>query len=110
MSASAWLQNLSLYFQLNPIVEVDALKMAILHLEGEASDWWLHGIRTLGHYHIFSYEGFSNTLMEIFERKDPELPFKEQVGTPEGYMLQFENILVMVSDVWIGWFYCLLKD
>ena len=42
--------------------------------------------------------------MEIFERKDPELPFKElvqlkQVGTPEAYMLEFKNISVMVSDV-----------
>ena len=34
MSASAWLQQLSVYFQLNPMVEEDALKMAILHLEG----------------------------------------------------------------------------
>ena len=43
-------------------------------------------------------------MMEIFERKAPELPFKElaqlkQVGTPEAYMLEFENISVMVSDV-----------
>ena len=42
--------------------------------------------------------------MEIFERKDPELPFKElaqlkQVGTLEAYMLEFEKLLVMVSDV-----------
>ena len=39
--------------------------------------------------------------MERFQRK---LPFKElaqlkQVGTPEAYMLEFENISVMVSDV-----------
>ena len=38
MYSSAWLQKLSVYFQLNPMVEYDALKMAILHLEGEASD------------------------------------------------------------------------
>ena len=35
--------------------------------------------------------------------KGPELPFKElaqlkQVGSPEAYMLEFENISVMVSD------------
>ena len=47
MSASAWLQKLSVYIQFNPMVEVDALKMAILHLEGEASNWWFHGLRTL---------------------------------------------------------------
>ena len=104
MCASVWLQKLSVYFQLNPMVEEDTLKMAILCIEGEAIDWWLHGLRTLGHHHILYYEGFSNALMEIFERKDPELPFKEivqlkQVGTPEAYMLEFENILVIVSDV-----------
>ena len=71
MSGSAWLQKLSVYFQLNPMVEEDALKMAIFHLEGEASDWWFDGIRTLGHDHFLSYEGFSNALMQIFERKDP---------------------------------------
>ena len=58
------------------MVEEDALKMTILHLEGEASDWWFHGLRTLGHDHILSFEGFSNALMERFERKDLELPFK----------------------------------
>ena len=59
------------------MVEEDALKMTILHLEGEASDWWFHGIRTLGHFYILYYEGFYNALMEIFERKDHKLPFKE---------------------------------
>ena len=113
--ASAWLQKLCVYFQLNPMVEEDPLKIAIFHLEGEASDWWFHGLRTLGHDHILSYEGFSNALMEIFERKDPELPFKElaqlkQVGTPEAYMLEFENISFMVSDVSMDRFLLLLID
>ena len=97
MSTSARLQKLSVYFYLNPMVEEDALKMVILHLEGEASGWQFHGIRNLGHDHILYYEGFSNALMEIFERKDPELPFKElvqlkQVGNPEPYILEFETI------------------
>ena len=79
------------------MVEEDALKMAILHLKGEASDRSFHGIITLVHDHILSYDGFCNTLMEIFQRKDPKLPFKElaqlkQVGTPKAYMLVFENI------------------
>ena len=86
------------------MVEEDALKMAILHLEGEASDWWFHGVITLGHYHILSYEGFSNALMERFEKKDLELLVKElaqlkQVGTAEAYMLDFEKLSVMVFYV-----------
>ena len=58
MSSSAWLQKLSVYFQLNPMVEEDALKMAIMYFEGEASDWWFHGLITLGHYNIFILLGF----------------------------------------------------
>ena len=86
------------------MVEVDALKMAIMHLEGESSDWWFHGIITLVHDHILSYDGFSKALMERFERKDRKLTFKElaqlkQVGTLEAYILEFENISVMVFDV-----------
>ena len=49
MSSSAWLQKLSVHFQPNPMVEEDALKMAILHLEGEGSYWWFHGLRTTNH-------------------------------------------------------------
>ena len=42
--------------------------------------------------------------MERFERKDPKLPFKElaqlkQLGTREAYMLKFEKLSIMVSDV-----------
>ena len=42
--------------------------------------------------------------MDIFKRKDPELPFKElvqlrQVGTLEAYMLEFENISLIFSNV-----------
>ena len=88
------------------MVEEDALKMDILHIEGEDSDWWFHCIITLGHDHILCYEGFSSALMERFKREDLELPFKElvqlkQVGTPKAYMLEFENISVIVSDVYM---------
>ena len=76
ISATAWLQKIIVYFQLNPMVEEDALKMAIFHLEGESIDWWFHGIIRLGHYQILSYEGLSNALTERFDRKDPEIPFK----------------------------------
>ena len=51
MSTNPWIQ-LSVYFQLNLMVEEDALKISILHIEGEANHWWFHGLRTLGHYWI----------------------------------------------------------
>ena len=58
------------------MVEEDALKMAILHLKGEANVWWFHGLKTLVHDHISSYEDFSKALVERFDRKYLELPFK----------------------------------
>ena len=76
MSSSAWIQKLDVYFKLNPMVEEDAIKMAILHLEGEANDWWFHGPNTLGHDKISSYEYLMKELVEIFDRKYPKIPFK----------------------------------
>ena len=48
-STNTWVQKLDVYFQLNPMVEEDALKIAILHLEGDANEWWFHGLKNLGH-------------------------------------------------------------
>ncbi len=39
-TARAWVQKLDTYFQLNPMAKTDAIKLATLHLEGEAHDWW----------------------------------------------------------------------
>ena len=49
-SANTWVQKLDVYFQLNPMVEEDALKMVILHLDCDANEWWFHVLKTLGHY------------------------------------------------------------
>ena len=48
-SAKTWVQKLDVYFQLNPMVEEDALKMAILHLDVDVNERWFHGLKTLGH-------------------------------------------------------------
>jgi len=45
----AWVEKMDTYFQLNQMIEQEAIKMATLHLEGEAHDWWFHGLTTLGH-------------------------------------------------------------
>jgi hypothetical protein len=53
------LQNLDTYFQLNPMMEIEAIKYDTLHLNGEAHEWWYHGIVTLGHVGITSYLDFT---------------------------------------------------
>ena len=57
--------------------EKDAIKYATLHLDGEAHEWWQHGMTTLGHASIISYTEFTQRLIEIFDRKDPEIYFRE---------------------------------
>ena len=51
------------------MTETDAIKLATLHLDGEAHEWWYHGLVTLGHNTIHSYGEFTQKLMERFDRK-----------------------------------------
>ena len=79
------------------MAKMDDIKMATLRLDGEANDWWFHGMKTLGHDIMTSYEEFTKRLMDRFERKDPEIPFRElsflrQTITPEEYILEFQWI------------------
>jgi hypothetical protein len=87
----AWVHKLDTYFHLNPMTEEEEIKFSTLHLDGEAHEWWYHGILTLGHANITSYEDFTQRLMDRFDRKDPEIHFRElaqlkQTGTLEAYI------------------------
>ena len=53
------------------MIETDAIKLATLHLDGEAHEWWYHGLVTLGHNTITSYTNFKQRLIEHFDQKDP---------------------------------------
>jgi hypothetical protein len=70
-TARAWVQKLDTYYKLNQMTETEAISFATLHLEGEAHEWWYHGLVTLGHSHITSYREFTDRLMDRFDRKDP---------------------------------------
>lgn len=103
-STRAWIQKLDTYFHLNPMRDVDAIGFATLHLEGDAREWWYHGLIMLGHIHITTYTEFIRRLLERFERKDLELHFKElahlrQTGSAEVYITEFQRLAVMVTDV-----------
>ena len=54
---------------------MEAIKIAVLHLEGEEHDWWFHGLSTLGHANVTAYSDFTRRLVERFDRRDPEAPF-----------------------------------
>ena len=64
-SAKSWVEKLDIYFQLNQMSETEAIKVATLHLDGEAQDWWFHGLVTLGHSTVTTYAKFTKRLMEV---------------------------------------------
>jgi hypothetical protein len=102
--AQALAQKLDTYFKLNPMTESEAISFATLHLEGEAHQWWYHGLVTLGHSHITSYLEFTETLTERFHKRDPELHFRDltqlrQTGSIEAFITEFKRKVVVVSNV-----------
>jgi hypothetical protein len=96
--------KLDTYFQLNLMIEAEAIKFSTLHLDGEAHEWWYHGLVMLGHANITSYEDFTQILMDRFDKKDPEIHFRElaqlrQTCTLEAYVTEFQRMVVMVTNI-----------
>jgi hypothetical protein len=86
------------------MTETKAISFATLHLEGEAHEWWYHGLVTLGHSRITSYREFTDRLMDRFDRKDPEIHFRDlaqlrQTGTVEAFIIEFQRVAVAVTDI-----------
>ena len=59
----SWVQKVDTRFQLNPMGEKEDIKMVALHLDGEANEWWFHGMKTLGHDHVTTYEELTKRLI-----------------------------------------------
>jgi hypothetical protein len=83
-----------MYYKLNQMTEIEAISFATLHLEGEAHEWWYHGLVTSGHSCITSYRDFIDRLMYRFDQKDPEIHFRDlaqlrQTGTTEAFITEF---------------------
>ena len=75
------------YFQLNPMVERDAIKLEVFHIDGDGIDWWFHGMKTLGHDQVVTYEEFTKKLTKRFDLRNLDISFQDlahirQVGTP----------------------------
>ena len=74
-TAKSWVEKLDIYFQLKKVPEMEVIKIVVLHLEGEAHDWWFHGLSTLGHANVTVYSNFTRRLVERFDIRDPEAAF-----------------------------------
>jgi hypothetical protein len=86
------------------MTETEAISFATLHLEGEAHEWWYHGLVTLGHSRITSYREFTERLMERFYRRDPEIHFRDlaqlrQTGTGEAFVMEFQQVAMELTDI-----------
>ena len=86
------------------MAETEAIKVATLHLDGEAQDWSFHGMVTLGHSTVTTYAEFTRRLIERFDRRDPKEHFVEltrlkQTGSPNTYISNFLRLSVMVQDL-----------
>ena len=103
-SAKAWVEKLDIYFQLNKVPKSEAIKIAALHFDGEAHNWWFHELSTLVHASVNAYSKFTRILVERFDRKDPKAPFMslaklKQLGNAESYISEFLRLSVMVLDL-----------
>jgi hypothetical protein len=70
----------------------------------DTHEWWHHGPVTLGHSHITSYKEFTERIMDRFDRRDPEIHFKDlaqlrQIGTQEAFITKFQRVAVAVTDI-----------
>lgn len=78
MTARAWLHLLQKYFTLNPsMVEEDAIHFASLHLEGDALEWWQHGVISQGYSLITSFDEFVRRLAKRFDWKKENDYFRD---------------------------------
>jgi hypothetical protein len=86
------------------MTDTEAISFTTLHLEGEAHEWWYHGLETLGHSRIISYREFTERLMDRFDRSNPEIHFRDlaqlrQIGTAKAFITEFQQIAVAVTDI-----------
>ena len=69
----------------------DAIKLEALHINGEAIEWWFHGMKTLVHDQLFTYGEFGQRLTERFDQRYIDIYFHDlahirQVGNPKSYI------------------------
>jgi len=86
------------------MLETNGIRYATLHLDGEAHEWWYHGLVMLWHANITSYLEITQNFIDRFDNKDPKLHFRElaqlkKIGTVDAYISYFHRIMVMVMDL-----------
>ena len=92
MTACAWIHKVDTFLSLKTMKEFEALKYATLHLDGTTHDWWTHGMITLKHNQVTTYQEFVDRLIERFDKKNLEVYFWELAQLRQsGGLEQFIN-------------------
>ena len=76
MTAYTWIHKLDTFLALRPVLEIDAIRYATLHLEGSAHDWWSNGMVILQNNQATSYQDFMDRMVENFDEKYQEVFFR----------------------------------
>ena len=67
------IQKFHTYFQLDPMTERDSIKMESLYLDGEANDWWFHGMKNfqlvVSWHQVVTYEEFTRDWQKCLIRE-----------------------------------------
>lgn len=59
------------------MMEEEAIDFASLHLEGDALEWWHHGIANQDYANIITFKEFTRRLVRRFDRKKKNDYFQE---------------------------------
>jgi hypothetical protein len=86
------------------MTDTEAISFVTLHLEGEAHEWWHHGLVRLGYSHITSYREFTERLVDRFDRRDREIHFRDlaqlrQTGTAEAFITEFQRVAMAMTNI-----------
>ena len=73
--AQAWVHQLNTNLAFCPMLEEDDIHFVVLHLDKTAHDRWYHGLATLNHDQVTSYQEFVDRLVERFDQKDTKTYF-----------------------------------
>ena len=60
------MKKLDAFFLLHPVVQREAIGIAVLHLEGEANIWWFSH---LSHARVTAFANFTQRLIKKFDKK-----------------------------------------
>ena len=80
-AAKVWVKKLEDFFLIHPIVDKEAVEVAVLHLEGEAKTWWFSH---MGYARVSTFADFAQRVIRRFdeeksEKEKPSPPLEEYV-------------------------------